>query len=61
MLANSQMRQRGCPRCGAGPDKVVTQRVSALERGYVSISQCEVCGYSTHQTVAQEREAHLAR
>jgi len=52
MLDRAQERQSDtCLRCGAGPERLVTQRVSGLERGYVRITQCQACGHSTHQSI----------
>ena len=49
MLDQSMQRQSaGCPRCGAGPEKICTHRVGGMERGYVQILRCDSCGYSSH-------------
>lgn len=56
MLAWPKLQQQeDCPRCGAGPEKLVTQRVSGMERGFVRITQCQACGHSTHSNVAPKR------
>jgi len=45
-----------CPRCGGGPEKLITPRRRPLDHGYVEISQCEVCGYSAHSIVPEQKQ-----